>query len=99
MMQETITRSAVFLSIQRALLGEVSSALRGVSVDWDHQTINIRSYFDSEISEDDRESMSSVQTEVLADFPSHGVNMEIIRLDVPAELPQGMFIYVRRESL
>jgi hypothetical protein len=45
------------LSVQRALSGEVSPPLRGVTVGWYDYVIQLRSYFDGPISEEDRESM------------------------------------------
>src|SRR5262249_15827690 len=73
-------RIHVLLSVQRALLGEVPPALRGVTVGWDASSINIVCYFDGEISEEDQASMSCVETEVIADsFPEYDVRLECVR--------------------
>ncbi len=61
-------RQCVLLSVQRALLGEVPPALRGVTLGWDDSLIYLRCYFDGPISEEDHESMELVATEVMADF-------------------------------
>ncbi|OGE64701.1 hypothetical protein A3J13_00845 [Candidatus Daviesbacteria bacterium RIFCSPLOWO2_02_FULL_36_8] len=98
-----IKRRLTLLSVQRALLGEVSFALRGVVVDYEEaKKIIIRCYFDGEISEEDKESMSEVQTSVMADFDLDiDIELEIERLDSPKR-PQlsnnWTWVYFRRES-
>ncbi len=96
--EETSRRVRVLLSLQRALLGEVSSALRGVTADWHDNAIDIVCYFDGPIAEQDEESMGCVDAEVLADFPEHTVNFRIIRSDTPEEMkPLRAWVYRRRE--
>lgn len=58
-------------------------------------------YFDGEIDEEDRETMSLVETEVMARFPStHIVTHDLIRLDAPALIPKDRtWVYFRREPL
>src|SRR3954467_1844181 len=92
---------SVRLSIQRALLGEVSSRLRGVRVSYDPGSIRIEAFFDGKITEEDRGSMSEVETEVYADFPQdYDVVCHRERLDAPARIPQdGLWIYRRREDV
>jgi hypothetical protein len=93
------SRADILLSLQRALLGEVSSYLRQVTVDWDNEEIIIRCYFNGPISDIDRESMECVHTSVIADFfPEHSVDLEIIRKDAPAPIgTRGAVVYARRE--
>src|SRR3954470_2933392 len=100
-MNSTERRISVLLSVQRALLGEVGSQLRGVRVSYGEANIRIEAYFDGSITEDDRESMSCVETEVIADFPdSVDVRCEVVRLDAPARLPQvESWVYHRKESV
>lgn len=72
-----------------ALLGAVSPSLRRVAVDWTDKAIKITSYFDGEISEKDKESMSCVEGEVLADFSDYDVRLDIIRQDAPSTFSEG----------
>jgi hypothetical protein len=98
-LDERQLRAQVLLSVQRALLGEVSSALRGVTVGWQDQVIELRAYFDGPISEDDRESISCVGSEVIADFPDPWtINEEAVRRDAPEPMEcLETWAYRRRE--
>ena len=69
-------RIRILLSAQRALLGEVLPSLWMASLDWDEKRIYLRCYFDGPVSEEDRESMESVTTEMIADF-SLELNVEL----------------------
>jgi hypothetical protein len=95
-----LSRAAILLSLQRALLGEVSGSLRGVTCSWDQSKIVIRCLFDGEIADDDRESMECVATGVITDFSEQTIELEITRLDMPEPLnPQTLmdWVYRRRE--
>jgi hypothetical protein len=96
-------RTSVLLSIQRALLGEVRPTLRCVTVGWDSDSIRILCYFDGEISEDDRESMECVLTEVIASFPpSEGdrIQLDCVRRDAPGPIDfLKSTVYRRHESI
>lgn len=88
------------LSLQRALLGEVSSALRGVTAGWRDWVFDIVCYFDGPISEADEYSMGCVSAEIAADFPpEYTVNFDVVRKDAPAEMPVlREWVYRRRED-
>jgi hypothetical protein len=92
-------RASLLLSVQRALLGEVPPALRGVTVGWHDDVIQLRSYFDGPISEVDRESMSCVATEVIADYAEPWtIEEEVIRWDAPEPMDcLAAWAYLRRE--
>ena len=85
-MNEVELRVRTLLSLQRALLGEIPSSLRGVTVYWDSSRILIHCFFDGEIKEIDRKSMKDVATEVQSDFPRHKVSVECFRKDVSESL-------------
>ena len=51
-------RQRIVLSVQRALLGEVTPNLRGVAADWNDTEIRVVCYFDGPISDTNREDMS-----------------------------------------
>ena len=94
-------RIRILLSAQRALLGEVPPSLRMAALDWDERWIYLRCYFDGLVSEEDRESMESITTEMTADFfPELNVELQVIRLDVPSRLeqPARAVAYLRRED-
>lgn len=95
----TISRNNVLLSVQRALLGAVSPTLRGVTIDLDKKSIRILACFDGLISEEDSESMSEVETEVMADFlPEYSVSMETKRIDSPSKIQcLEAWAYYRKE--
>jgi hypothetical protein len=90
----------VLLSVQSALLGAITPKIRAVSVEYDAKSIRIEVFFDGEISEDDREMVLLVDTEVLAVFPAHHrVDSVAIRRDAPAPIPKDrLWAYYRREG-
>ena len=87
------------LSVQRALLGEVSSAMRAVLVEFDETRVEITFVFDGEISEEDTESASCVETEVIADMREDSVvTARCLRIDAPGEIKlPGERVFARRE--
>lgn len=87
------------LSLQRALLGEIPPALRACIFSIYNLNIDIRFYFDGAISEKDEESISCVESEVLADYdPEYVISARCIRLDTPAIInDDGIWVYSRRE--
>ena len=94
-------RAALLLSVQRALLSEIPPRLRAVACGQKADAFVISFYFDGDISDSDREGVSSVETEVLADLPEdQPLKIEYSRCDYPQPLPipQNMILaYARRE--
>ena len=94
-------RANVLLAAQRALLGEVPGVLRAVTLGWSANEIQLRAIFDGEVNEDTRESMECVGSEVIASFPDHTIEVEVVRCDASAPL-DGYFLmawaYMRKES-
>ncbi|MCI5142254.1 MAG: hypothetical protein D3909_11165 [Candidatus Electrothrix sp. ATG1] len=90
---------AARLSIQRALLGEISPLLRAEAFSITERNIDVRFYFDGLISEDDAESASCVETEIIADYEAEDtVTVRCIRLDAPGPIADnGVWVYQRRE--
>jgi hypothetical protein len=93
-------RARVLLSMQRALLGEVFPSLRAVWVEWSEREIRIRWIVDQEVSGADRESISSVEAEVQADFDADVfVGSETLERRAPEPiLERGTCVFARRES-
>jgi hypothetical protein len=74
-------RVRLLLSIQRALLGEVTPNIRAVTAQIDAQNIVLRWVIDGEISGSLRRDLSAVGAEVVADFATHQIAEEFIRCD------------------
>ena len=88
------------LSLQRALLGNVTPNIRGVIALLDDNQIYLTFYFDGEISESDEENASEIETEVIADFDEkYTIDTQIKRLDFPhrIKLDKGFLVYLRKE--
>ena len=92
-------RTAVLLSLQRALLGSISPSLRGVTVGFDPGRARVICYFHGEISEDDAEVMEDAQTMMLADlWPDQEVEFKLVRCDEPLEMNRlDDWVFRRRE--
>ena len=95
-----VLREHVLLSTQRALLGNVFPALRGVGLDWNEISINVTCYVDGPISVKDRESLEDMLTQILADVePEVRIQLQIQDLPAPQKLGQHLaWAYLRRES-
>lgn len=92
-------RCEVLLTLQNALLGEVSTHLRAVTTAYDETNIHFDCYFDGEASFDVRESMSVVATNLIAAFPQdHEVSYCVHRLDFPALIPKNSVVAYRRKE-
>jgi len=87
------------MSLQRALLGQVSPQLRGVSVDQNAEQILLKFFVDGPITEEDAAAALEVETELLADLPPQKrVDTEVLRLDIPRRLPDAdLWVFRRRE--
>ena len=93
-------RVRLLLSIQRALLGEVTPNIRAVTAQIESNAIVLRWIIDGEISDDLRLDLSAVGAEVVADFATHRIAEEFVRRDAPSamdELFLDQLAYVRRE--
>ena len=93
-------RVRLLLSIQRALLGEVTSNIRAVTANIDSNAITLRWIIDGEISDRFRLDLSVVGAAVVADFAKHKIAEEFVRRDAPSamdELFLDHLAYLRRE--
>jgi hypothetical protein len=95
--QESIIKAK--LSLQRALLGEVFPALRAVVFSMSYLILDIRFYSDGAISPEDEESVSYVESEVLADYEEdYTITARCLRLDSPSPIDDGgVWVFKRRE--
>ena len=89
------------LSAQRALLGNVSPALRNVSlsVDEGQRKWRVQFVFTTAASDYDLDLACSVVTEIMADFPDWECSEECQRCDPPAHAERLEWcIYARSED-
>lgn len=87
-------------SLQRALLGNVTPNVRAVIANLENKNINLYFYYDGVISDDDEETASVVETEVIADFDQDfSINKNLQRIDFPQEITgaDGVLVYLRDE--
>lgn len=100
-MTDNQLRIHLLLSLQVALLGEITPNIRGITCGWKDYDITIHCYFQGEINDDDEEAMFCVETEVIADFTEeYKVNLKCIRLDLPKSLNSytlSAWVYRRKE--
>jgi hypothetical protein len=76
--------TALRLAAQRALLGGVPPTLRSVSVAASGQCVLFRCYFDGPVSDDDKELLSVVATEIIATFSAPWtIDEEYLELSCP----------------
>jgi hypothetical protein len=68
-MSEFNPRITLRLSIQRALLGEVFDRLVSVTCGLKGRQVEVKAYVSGEVTPDDRERISDIAGEVIADFP------------------------------
>ena len=92
------------LWFQSALLGEIYPAIRAVAVGFsESRALTLRVYFDREPTDDDRENMSCVLTEIFANTSSNDEITASTDECVFSELPLSKldpldgFVYARRE--
>jgi hypothetical protein len=99
MRSRVVERSLVLLSLQRALLGEVFTALRAVTVEWSGSLVKFWAYVDGPLSEEDAESLSCVSAEVAADFwDGIDIAYEVVRLAPATRVEdQRVYVFLRRD--
>ncbi|MCW0380213.1 hypothetical protein NB697_003059 [Xanthomonas sacchari] len=87
-MDDVGSRTALLLSLQRALLGEVHPQLRQASIEADQarRVVRLRFEYDGPPMEAPRESCSCAATEVIADFPASW-DLEEVHVAVPMPAP------------
>lgn len=91
---------SLWLSLQRALLGEITPNIRGITCACNKNKIVIRCYFAGEITEEDKDSMDCVEGEVIADFPEYTIDLQCIAIDMSESLAQhrlSAWVYLRKE--
>jgi hypothetical protein len=94
-----MTRADVALGLQRALLGEVSASLRAVGFELRGRTVEVKFYFDIPPTDDDRETASTVITELTADLPPDArVDSTVSEMTGSERMPGGLVWVFRRRD-
>jgi hypothetical protein len=93
-------RTLLGMSLQRALLGEVTPSLRGVGVRVGVSRVEVGFFYDGDVSHEDRDTASRVEAELLADLPPEfKVVTDVRRVDGRGTLPEmDLWVYRRQES-
>jgi hypothetical protein len=107
-MSETLNSSDIMLSCVRGMLGETTPNIRSIDISYEESCIHLYFYFDGPISEENREDLDVVETEVITDFlnvPNISIESHYIRIDYPERVPWNKDdpnrrrIYHRKETL
>jgi hypothetical protein len=67
-MTDPYFRARALLSIQRALLGEITPSMRVIDTCWNHRQIVVRIVVDSECTEEISDIANGIEAEVEGDF-------------------------------
>ncbi len=104
MVNEHNLKIKALLSIQRALLGEISSEMKAISVTISNALIKLRVYYEGVITEDLTEEFdASVITELVSDFPEPKpdgndpvIEFEFLNCKFSSESVNGELVYLRK---
>lgn len=94
-------RQRLRLTLQTALLGEITCSMRGITCAWGESELQIRTVIDGEITEEVKDSMDCVETEVMASMPGFTVKTQNVRRDYPENIKDLMlmaWVYMRKEA-
>jgi len=99
-MDDSNMRVSLMLSTQVGMLGNITPNIRMITCGWKEEEILIRAVFDGLITEENKELIELIATEVVADFKRFYIKTEYIRLDAPSSLAQlflTIVVYLRFE--
>lgn len=87
------------LSIQRALLGEVTDRLVSVTCGLKGQRVEVKAYVTGKVTDDDLERISFISGEVIADFPEeYTINDSCVSVDSEAEEMLDFWAFMRTKT-
>jgi hypothetical protein len=93
-------RVRLLLALQTSLLGYVSANIRAVTCGIAGENVMVRVVFDGAITDEDRETMDEVGSELASHFAHELVDMQCVRIDAPQPLRDSaleLCAYQRRE--
>jgi hypothetical protein len=92
------------LSLQRALVGEITGEMRAVAVEVNSRQIVVRVYHDVAASDELWDDLEASMAEVYADFPGDGpdaveISLKLLRCDKPSPIPMlGFPIFAHKDT-
>lgn len=89
------------LSAQSALLGAITQNMRNVAVDIIDSKVYLYFFIDGKVNDSDRENISVIEAEVIADFEDDfDIETIIKRIDYPSPivLNNGFSVFQRKED-
>ena len=93
-------RIRLLLALQASLLGYVSANIRSVSCGVAGENILVKVVFDGAITDEDREAMEEMGSELASHFEHGLVDIQCVQTDAPKPLCEGTLelrAYQRRE--
>jgi len=92
--------SDLLLSAQRALIGNVTSTMRGIAVDLTSQEMNVYIYYEGPLTDDLIDDMAAITGGMIADYHCDvSLNDHYVLHPIPKQLPHHNFwAYKRMES-
>jgi len=70
-------RARILLTLQSALIGEVTAGMQAVLVSWTEENISLRILFSSPPSLDEVETASRIETEMISHLPEFSIQIRI----------------------
>lgn len=93
-------RARILLYVQRALTLEVFPSLISLDVSWESKRITLKFFVDGPLSDEDKESISVIETELIADFyEDEEVVSEVFYGEVPREKRGKVCVFARRPTI
>ena len=87
-------------SMHRAMLGMISSNLRGIRIAEKNKCLCLYFYYENIPSEEEKEMVNFMYTEFISDFPDENTSFEIITLPKKEMIPKiGEAVYLRYGEL
>ena len=83
MKESNSLRVRVLLTLQVALLGEITEKIRGVACSWNDRSIKILVVHTSTFNCEDKDEFDSVEAEMMSSFPDHEVSTKFLTSDFP----------------
>jgi hypothetical protein len=90
----------LLLALQTSLLGNITANIRAVTCGVEGNDITIHVVFDGSISQDDKDTMEEVGSELASHFEHEIVDVQCIRVDAPnpfQERTLKLWAYKRKE--
>ncbi|BCQ28289.1 hypothetical protein NK8_64780 (plasmid) [Caballeronia sp. NK8] len=94
-------RVRLLLSLQVALLGNISANMRAVTCRLEGSDIKVRAMFDGAVSEEDSATVDEIGSELASHFDHEMVDVECLRVDAPQPISTSndeLIAYRRKEA-